>query len=152
MEPTTRLALTEASASQASTLLLDGATTTIMAGGTRMVAQFALGTGELLAFVTDDDVYDSALSILLISKDGQCLDRVVNGGLAADALIQNEAELTIDAVEADAIRFRFYRNDRRYRLTVAPNPRWLSPRALPAGFAHQAALSRHRLLLSEDRP
>lgn len=149
MDPTRRLALATAASAGQSRLVLDGRDAGADIAGREIAAQFELDDGAVLAFITDADVYDCGLAIVLLERHGALVDLIVNGGLAADLAGQNEAALRIEATAGVEARFRFYPNGRRYLLRVAARPVVMLPWSLPAGFAYGRVFARHRLGLKE---
>ena len=108
--------------------------------GALLEAQFGLGDGSALLWLTDDSPYDEGLHVYLLDQAGECVDALDAGWDFTPGV------LSIDRFGDDWLEFRFFKNETTYRLEIRPQPRVRL--RLPLGWRYQHWLRGHRLIVS----
>lgn len=101
--------------------------------------QYQVDTNRFLLFVTDDVPYEETLRVYLIAHDGEVLDALEFGGYLANGSLEG---LTV--VDQQAVEFSFI-HEKRCRLTVQNDSRWMKPLVLTPGVSRPGGLKKRYL-------
>ncbi|WP_053067052.1 hypothetical protein [Archangium gephyra] len=111
--------------------------------GVRLEAQFELGDGSGLLWMTEDSPYDEGLHVYLLGRDGGLEDALEAGATFSPGI------LALRSLGAEWVEFEFFQNGFLYRLEVAKQAGFrLFP---PAGWKYKRRWAKHRLAVTVAR-
>jgi hypothetical protein len=114
-----------------------------MPDGANEILRQPVGEGCNLVISDEGSPYDNFLHILLLDAAGTMIDGIEAGAALTTSIFE------VVGRNGQAIDFRFFQNNKVYRLTVAEKPRFVRPFALPFGFRFKSYPRRHRLFVTE---
>jgi len=142
MHPTDRfMSLATDHSSGTSTLLANGSPLPERFDGLILEGQYELPDGCTLVCLSDENIHDAGLHLHLVAADGGIEDVMEGGGFLCPGYFQarNLRDSSLD--------FRFFTNDRFYRVNVLQQSRFRF--VLPTGWHYKHRLRPHRLTLTE---
>ncbi len=131
------------SQSDTSQLSVNGESLPTRVDGKILEAQFELNDGETLLWLTDDSPYDEGLHVYLINRDDEAEDALEAGAVFAPGILQ------IISAKENAVIFKFFKNDVKYKLSVEKQPRIKF--SLLEGWKYKSLLAKHRLTIKEEK-
>jgi hypothetical protein len=120
----------------------DGQALPIAVDGLVVEAQFELGDGSALIWLTDDSPYDEGLHVYLIGPDDEVVDALEAGVDFAPGI------LNIRETGENWVAFSFFNNQTVYRLEIHKGA--TVRLRLPAGWRYKKLLSTYRLTVCEQ--
>jgi hypothetical protein len=121
----------------------DGKPLGLVLQGVFLEAQFELGDGRGLLWLTEDSPYEEGLHIYLLGRDGGLEDAVEAGATFSPGLLE------LGERGEDHVEFAFFRNGVVYRLEVAREARFRV--RLPVGWRYKRLWATHRLVVTIAR-
>lgn len=147
MRPMTRYSLVNSSReNQRAVLERNGQAINVEVEGAILEAQFELGDGSALIWLTDDSPYDEGLHVYLLGRDDSIEDALEAGAIFG---MGGPGILKIGKTGADWVEFEFFLNNSIYRLEVAQQAKVRLQ--LPTGWRYKKMLSKHWLMVHELR-
>lgn len=113
----------------------------VVVDGLRLEAQLEMANERTLLWLTEDCPFEEALHIYLLDKGGAILDAIEAGSAYSPGILK------LGAMGENWVSFKFYLNEKQYKLEISTHPRlrWL----LQLGWRFKKLLRAHYLTVRE---